>query len=229
MFKGYVINLNHRYDRLYRFNQHPDAKYFERFPAIDKKALEMLGEGVRSLFFDTHKFYENHRREITLGEIACTLSHISVWQKALLDDDIAFDDFIVIAEDDVTLDKHFLTHIRYLNNFLKSASIDLLILQRLLTENKPIDYQNPQFDILTNIKYNYAGAGLYMIKKSRLKIICDWLKSHKPIWLADEFVAFCPTEHTGLLYPLIGVVESEDSDLEHDRVISRQTSKQQSK
>lgn len=224
MFKGYVINLNRHPERLHRFNQHPDAHYFERFPAIDKKQLDIVGSPT--LFFDTHKSTQNLRREITLGEIACTLSHVSVWQKIALDESITPDDFVVVAEDDVILDKEFLKHVRHLQFVLKTTAIELLILQRLLMSKAPMDCRNCEFEILDDVAFDHVGSALYMIKKSRAQNLTHWLSEYKPFWLADQFSVFCPDKHQlGLLYPMIGfVADDAESDLEDERVIARQNS-----
>lgn len=220
MFQGYVINLNRHPQRLHRFCQHPDAKYFERFPAIDKKQLEQVGSP--ELFFNTQLASKQIGRAVTMGEIACTLSHVSIWQKVALNERFAPNDFVVIAEDDVLLDPAFAKHVHTLQNALKNTSIDLVMLQRLFTTNAPMDCKAGEFYLLDNIAFNNSGSALYMIKKSRIQSVCQWLTNQKPFWLADHFTSFCPKEHLRVAYPLLGfVADNAESDLENERKLAR--------
>lgn len=72
--KGYVINLDRQPERLTHFYKQSGSEIFERVPAVDRKVLELIGE--KEFFFDTSTFSQFVPREIAMGEIACTLSHI---------------------------------------------------------------------------------------------------------------------------------------------------------
>ena len=101
MFKGYVINLTRSKERLYRFNQHPDAKFFTRLEAIDKNDFEHISNVENLLFDQTFVQSHYHRASVSLGEICCTLSHIKAWKMIAEDQSLNDDDFAVVAEDDI--------------------------------------------------------------------------------------------------------------------------------
>ena len=66
-----------------------------------RKVLDIIGN--KEFFFDVATFTQMIPRGPTMGEIACTLSHIKCWQLIALDESIDEDEFCLIAEDDITL------------------------------------------------------------------------------------------------------------------------------
>ena len=99
--KGYVINLDRQPERLTHFYQQPGSEIFQKVSAVDRKVLDIIGN--KEFFFDVATFTRMIPRGPTMGEIACTLSHIKCWQLIALDESIDDDEFCLIAEDDVTL------------------------------------------------------------------------------------------------------------------------------
>ncbi|MDP0192376.1 glycosyltransferase family 25 protein [Glaesserella parasuis] len=236
MFVGYVINLNHRTDRLYNFYQHPDAKYFERMVAIDKTTIQQLDNSVGGAFlFDDRYVKEMYQRDVTSGEIGCTLSHIKCWHRIANNSKLEDDDFAVVAEDDVFLCQAFAYNISKLQTILKNhPEINLVILQRLFYENNPIynfaegNIETINFVFYEQVQYfDNAGSSLYLMKKKQARSIIDRLNSNKPHWLADNFSLFCEHNNIRVLSTLLGKiingVEAE-SDLESDRQKSRKES-----
>ncbi|MCT8654222.1 glycosyltransferase family 25 protein [Glaesserella parasuis] len=233
MFVGYVINLNHRTDRLYNFYQHPDAKYFERVAAIDKTAIQQLDNSVGGEFlFDNRYIKETHRRDVTSGEIGCTLSHIKCWQKIANHSKLEDDDFAVVAEDDVVLCEEFANYICELQKLLKDfPNVHLILLQRLEYEqDNSLDFagedtRNFQLKGYDNSRqFDNHGSALYLIKKKQVKEILNTLSSTKPSWLADGFSQFCEHNRMRILSPLLGKIingAETESDLELDRQESR--------
>ena len=132
--KGYVINLNRSPDRLKSFFSQTSANLFTRMPAVDKKLLELFD---LEIFFNTSLCENLMGREVTSGEIACTLSHIACW-KAIANDDTLLDrDFAIIAEDDVLLKNDLQSSLQNVIDtfengyFLNQENVDLIILQSL--------------------------------------------------------------------------------------------------
>ncbi|MCK3655320.1 hypothetical protein A4G19_05970 [Pasteurellaceae bacterium Macca] len=169
MLKGYVINLDQRPDRLQRFNQHPDAKYFTRFSAIDKQVISALGEYH---VFDTQRYLSVDNRPVTAGEIGCTLSHIGCWKLIAEDDQLNDEDFVVIAEDDVELVPRFSLYAQKLIESLqdpKESQIHFVVLQKLgLHSQAPFEVATETTTNFVCQKLAYAhqcirdGSSLYL-------------------------------------------------------------------
>lgn len=215
-FIGYVINLNHRIDRLKHFYLHPDAKYFERIPAIDKSVLKLIDMGDLEHFFDCEKYLNRESQPVLAGEVACTLSHLTAYRKIANHPSLSNKDFAVIAEDDVTLSHEFGQSVCYLLDILKTHSLhsDIIILQNLFDKECGL----PLAEKATNHYYlitspdanyfNYNGAALYLIRKSKAKEITQMISSTKPHWVADGFTKFCPIEALLMVSPLLGKVDT---------------------
>lgn len=229
MLKGFVINLDRHPDRLYQFNQHSDSKYFFRIPAVDKKVIE-LGNYADFLF--NRKALETAiHRQVTLGEIGCTLSHIKTWQAIAEDNDLTDNDFAVVAEDDIQLITHCFDYLNSIVPQLKSFHADIIILHKLglYTENKPglfsgkdLTYRIPQ----NRFMIDNDGSALYLIRKSKAQKLTQYLETHKPYWLADQFSQFCELAKIFILSEMFGYIpENATSDLEQERDLARHQAK----
>lgn len=235
MFVGYVINLNQRVDRLTHFYQHADANYFQRVPAIDKAILNLVDNGRVDYFFNHTYFKHLIGRDVTVGEVACTLSHIQCWRLIAQHPTLNEHDFAVIAEDDIHLSPHFAENIQQLLMQIKSRPhINILILQHLFWSN--IADLSLATGIVQEFKYlnssqeqffDFKSSALYAIKKSHAQALINHLSTHKPFWLADHFSRFCDVHQMCTVSPLLGVVPDgidAESDLEAEREIARQKS-----
>lgn len=135
MLTAYVINLNHRPDRLQKFYEQQDSHYFQRVPAIDKAILNFCDNGQLNYFFDTACFRQMIGREVTVGEVACTLSHIKCWHLIAQNPNLKDDDFALIAEDDIQLCPNFLENIHSLLKHIQQSNYDVCLLQHLFWQN----------------------------------------------------------------------------------------------
>lgn len=227
--KGYVINLDRQPERLEHFYAQPGSKIFQKVSAVDRKVLDLIGN--KEFFFDVATFTRMIPRGPTMGEIACTLSHIKCWQLIAMDDTIEEDDFCLIAEDDITL----------LPNAGKESTVfqDVVVDIAKALENFPVELVKLQmlayreddlFEVGKNIalskeittgydtSYDNTGSALYLIRKSLAQAIMHKLKTKKPYWLADGFTKFCNPENIMMSLPLMGCVKDDaSSDLEEDR------------
>lgn len=226
MLKGYVINLNRHPERLRAFYQQEEARAFQRLPAVDKQILTLLPS---QFVFNTEKLANIIRREVTLGEIGCTLSHIECWRKIAEDNQINDDDFVLVAEDDVRFHSDFSANVALIVDYTKPLeNISLIILQKLglfgsdwnkPAENSAIQLIEPQ----NTVTCDNDGSALYAIRKSHAKQLIASLQTEKPFWLADQFSFFTPLSAIRIAYPLSGFVpENAESDLEAERNIARQ-------
>lgn len=232
---AYVINLNHRTDRLQRFQQQSGAEIFERVPAIDGQLLKIVHQNQLDSVFNIKKAQQNIKREVTAGEIACALSHILCWKKIAHHPNIADDDFGLVAEDDVTLTPHFLENLNTLITQIKQSSNQLVILQKFTHINMLPEAADliEQFSFAKSPDirfYLHSGAALYLLRKQQAKEIIHYLEHAKPFWLADEFLHFCPLQKISIPLPLLGKIidnVNAESDLEFERKQARQRYKQE--
>ncbi len=229
---GYVINRNHRTDRLFKFYQQSDSKLFSRIAAVDKDVLSLAVGKHLDFLFNPYYVEQVYSRKITLGEVACTLSHIQCWKTILLNAEIAENEFVLIAEDDVVLCDNFVDKWQQLKFKLQpQLDVDIIILQRLLFRVYDKFHctkdENLALDIYSSEQpraFDDCGSSLYAIRKSKAREICSHLLLYKPHWLADNFGQLCAVQNIRLVYPCLGVVVGglkAESDLEIDRQQSR--------
>ena len=232
--KGYVINLDRQPERLTHFYQQPGSEIFQKVSAVDRKVLDIIGN--KEFFFDVATFTQMIPRGPTMGEIACTLSHIKCWQLIALDESIDEDEFCLIAEDDVTLlpiEKNtpstFLSVVSDITKVLEDTLVELVKLQMLSYRESNLFTGSGNISLSKSIatgldaSYNNTGSALYLIRKSLTQAIMQKLKTKKPYWLADCFTKFCNPENMMMSLPLLGYVQDNfPSDLEEEREMQRQ-------
>jgi len=232
--KGYVINLDRQPERLTHFYQQPGSEIFQKVSAVDRKVLDIIGN--KEFFFDVATFTRMIPRGPTMGEIACTLSHIKCWQLIALDESIDDDEFCLIAEDDVTLlpiEKNtpstFLSVVSDITKVLEDTPVELVKLQMLSYRESNLFTGSGNISLSKSIatgldaSYNNTGSALYLIRKSLTQAIMQKLKTKKTYWLADCFTKFCNPENMMMSLPLLGYVQDNfPSDLEEEREMQRQ-------
>ncbi|MBF0785228.1 glycosyltransferase family 25 protein [Muribacter muris] len=226
MFQGYVINLDRRTDRLSQFYQQQEAHSFQRVAAVDKEFLALIGDGRE--VFNTAFFCQSIQRPITLGEIGCTLSHIKTWRLIAENNQLADDDFAIVAEDDVKLIANFSQYLTACLAHFKSTQADIVLLQKLelakggnvaLFSGGDLNYFVPK----SAVECDNYGSSLYLIRKSKAVSLLKRLEAEKPAWLADQFSLFCELDKMIILSQLFGYVPPEtESDLENERNLARQ-------
>ena len=197
--------------------------------AVDRKVLDIIGN--KEFFFDVATFTQMIPRGPTMGEIACTLSHIKCWQLIALDESIDEDEFCLIAEDDITLlpiqkntPSTFLSVVSDITKVLEDTPVELVKLQMLSYRESNLFTGNGNISLSKSIatgldaSYNNTGSALYLIRKSLTQTIMQKLKTKKPYWLADCFTKFCNPENMMMSLPLLGYVKGDfSSDLEEER------------
>lgn len=233
--RGYVINLDRQPERLTHFYQQPGSEIFQKVSAVDRKVLDIIGN--KEFFFDVATFTRMIPRGPTMGEIACTLSHIKCWQLIALDESIDEDEFCLIAEDDITLlpsnkntPSKFLDVVSDISKALEDTPVELVKLQMLSYRESNLFTGNGNISLSKSIatgfdaSYDNTGSSLYLIRKSLTQTIMHKLKTKKPYWLADGFTKFCNPENIMMSLPLLGYVKGNlSSDLEEERFQQIQT------
>ncbi|RIY34232.1 hypothetical protein CKF54_01185 [Psittacicella hinzii] len=202
--KKYVINLPSSVDRLEAFKKLNNVEDFIVQEAVLGKELS---EADIAEQFDVELFNKRYRRTLHAGEYGCALSHTQILRKALYDQEIGLDDWVLIAEDDTRFNPDWY---RLLNQVLHYVESNLNqrveIINGAQNQIPHFDYVNPRkfvrFHSIHSELNNYhqvapelglalinrdfpAGAGFYLVRKSLLvrnrARICG-----KIDWVADD-------------------------------------------
>lgn len=221
--KGYVINLDRQPERLARFYQHANLRNFTRLPAVDKQTLALISA---DFLFNINRLQARIARPVTLGEIACTLSHIKAWTAIANDDQLGENEFAVVAEDDVKLVAHFEACLASLLASISQTDTELVLLHKLgLYQPQPV-FEGGALTVYSpesKASCDDDGSSLYLIRKSKAKQLVSLLENGKPYWLADHFSRFCDLDRLLILSHSLGEISPHSvSDLEAERVIARQ-------
>lgn len=230
---AYVINLDRRPDRRERFFAHPDAHHFTRVSAVDKLDLAKHAY-LKDNLFNSQPILDwfPMRNEVTLGEIACTLSHIECWRKIATNPNLLNHDYAIVAEDDIVLIPDFAAVWQRVLNIksITERKYDLITLHRLNLAVPSDGSKTSQLATLTSVlhcasfdnvrHYDSSGSALYAIKKSFAQALIRQLQNEKPYWLADSFSRFCAPEQLIAIMPMLGSTPTHehDSDLEMERI-----------
>lgn len=120
--KVYLINLDKDVDRLRGADsqlKRLDVEY-ERFPAVYAKTLD---EEILEQAVDKFRWWCVLGRPVSLGEIGCALSHYSLYERIIKDDEPA-----CILEDDVALDARFKEMLEFAGSEIQCARPQVILL-----------------------------------------------------------------------------------------------------
>lgn len=184
----YVINLDFARERLENFANQVTSVAWNRVPAVYGKNLSFLDlvwccslDQVRKLV----------GRDLTWGEVGCTLSHLRTYAQILSNDAIAEDAWVLVCEDDTIFTQNWYSRLHSLLQYLNQpemSNLELILLAHLvLTDcNKlsPIQLANKQFvfttpqhmipvdatqDLCWLFDYYPHGASCYIVRKRALR------------------------------------------------------------
>lgn len=158
-----------------------------------------------SLLFNTQKFSLRYGRNVTKGEVGCTLSHLRVYEKIISAQTVADNEYCLVCEDDALFTDNFQFNLDAVVKQNLTADI-VLIGQSKITNfddielkiNYPTTFSCGQKKIEeTKFTYSYpyknyfAGTVAYLIKKSAAeKILARLSHGQLPFWLADDYILF---------------------------------------
>lgn len=216
--KKYLISLEKDQQRRELFFRQSNNDDFIIFQAVNT-----MNEALSDLHkrFDLSKFLQHYRRNVTKGEVGCTLSHLGVYRMIIEDRDIRDDEYSLICEDDALFTKGFYSYLGHI--LLSSLSGDIVILGQSkinhfndieLEINYPITFnflqkeiKNTPFRLAYPYKNYFAGTVCYLIKKSSAAKILGQCELYLPYWLADDFVLFGNTFNldTKVIRPLMAI------------------------
>ena len=211
--RSYVIYDEHKPQQLSAFLAQDCQAVFTPIAAVNEHSLASLPS--LDLVFDITKAQTIANRFVQAQDIAKTLSHIKCWQAVNLDENIAENDFVLIAEADIELAPNYrpalLAHIE---SFLSASQFELALLQRKQDnywQDKVYPGNGEISSIVYNIpySYNHMGAGMYLIRKRQIQKILNRLQAEKPYWLADTFSEFCDYTLMVQTNAMLGKVRSD--------------------
>ncbi|MDG6896130.1 glycosyltransferase family 25 protein [Volucribacter amazonae] len=208
--KKFLISLAKDSQRRQLFFAQADSQDVEIFSAVN-----MLDQSLQDLtsVFEQEKFRQRYQREVSRGEIGCTLSHLAVYQKICQDQQIDEQEFVLICEDDALWADNFA---QYLNQ-IEQQQIETDIL--LLGQSKIASFNDKELEInypttlqcwrkpIMNSHYAYsypyknyfAGTVAYLIKKSACQRILQLCEQQPPYWLADDYPFFAQQGHIDVM------------------------------
>ncbi len=200
--RKFLISLEKDIQRRELFFSQPDTADFNVFNAINTMNLSQSELESR---FDFNGFKQAYGREVTKGEIGCTLSHLAVYQKIVDDETVQANDYALVCEDDALLAENFQQNLTALLTENFTADIILVGQSKIptfddieLKINYPTTLRFLQKKIATTgyryaypYKNYFAGTVAYLIKKSACQKFLDYIEQQQKIfWLADDFIWF---------------------------------------
>ena len=195
----YLISLDKDVQRRELFFAQPDTADFVVFSAINtmQKEWDELAE-----VFNPTKFEQHYGRNVTKGEIGCTLSHLAVYRQIVEDQNVTENDYALVCEDDALFNSNLSPKTIALLTEKCDADI-VLIGQSKIAEFDDVELEinyPTTFSFLrqtigdVTVAYPYksyfAVTVAYLIKKSAARAFLKQLEQEKPFWLADEFLLF---------------------------------------
>lgn len=199
--KKYLISLEKDVQRRELFFAQPDTADFVVFNAIN--TMNVAQEELEARF-DFAQFAQRYGRQVTKGEIGCTMSHLAVYQLIADDESIGENDYALVCEDDCLFSANFQKNLTALQAENLSADIILVGQSKILQFddwelhiNYPTTFRFLQKKIGdTAYRYAYpyknyfAGTVAYLIKKSAARQFLTQAQKNKPFWLADDYILF---------------------------------------
>lgn len=197
----YVISLDKDTHRRELFFSQPNTADFQVFSAFN--TMNETEEGLNKRF-DLSRFLQKYGRNVTKGEVGCTLSHLGVYQLIAEDEHILDREFVLVCEDDALFNHEFEANLQAILQQPNTADI-LLVGQSKIAdfEHSELELTYPTtfrflqtkigsngFAVCYPYKNYYAGTVAYLIRKSAVKRILAELQQQRAYWLADDFILF---------------------------------------
>jgi GR25 family glycosyltransferase involved in LPS biosynthesis len=189
MFKSYVISLKNSARRQGIVETFAEAKQpFEFVDANDPPSVRELSAAERAHYFETG-FYEDKKRELRWGTLACSLSHARLWErlgKELPADEIA----ALIFEDDVRLDTCFQFNLaRILSDVGDDlGGYDIIFFPGWVNDER---YTTPQMAthryLSRMVNFTLTSTAGYIIRRSSLD---KFISTVLPLKEVDVYIAF---------------------------------------
>ena len=205
--KGFVIYLPSQKTELAHFLAQADGCNYTPIVSVSSELVSQIGDET---VFNLSKAKAILHRQITIDEIANTLSHIECWRKIAVDETIADNEFAIVAEADLQLSPNYFSTLQeYVNGYLAGSQYQLALLecsrQHEFWDDKIYQGEGRLNSALFQRieHYNLAHCQMYLIRKSFIKQMLNKLASEKPYWLAHRLGDFCDIDNLIQTLPLI--------------------------
>ena len=195
----YLISLDKDVQRRELFFAQPDTADFVVFSAINtmQKEWNELAE-----VFNPTKFEQHYGRNVTKGEIGCTLSHLAVYRQIVEDQNVTENDYALVCEDDALFNSNLSPKTIALLTEKCDADI-VLIGQSKIAEfddveleiNYPTTFsflRQTSGDVTVAYPYkSYFAGTVASNQKNQWHVHFETTRTKKkPFWLADDFLLF---------------------------------------
>ena len=183
----YLISLDKDVQRRELFFAQPDTVDFVVFSAINtmQKEWDDLAE-----VFNPTKFEQHYGRNVTKGEIGCTLSHLAVYRQIVEDQNVMENDYALVCEDDALFNANLSP--KTIALLTEKCDADIV----LIGQSKIAEFDDVELEINYPTTFSFLrqtvgeGTVAYLIKKSAARAFLKQLEQEKPFWLADDFLLF---------------------------------------
>ncbi|MFB2538689.1 MULTISPECIES: glycosyltransferase family 25 protein [unclassified Acinetobacter] len=176
--KNYVISLRSATERRCHISQEftQQGIDFTFFDAVEPPQIAQLAEKFSMTLSDDI--------DLTKGEIACLLSHVSLWQKAI-DDQL---DYIAIFEDDIYLGtdaKQFLQNDEWIKPDIDVIKLEMFDSYKDMRVFAREDIYNRQLRRLQDI---HLGAAGYILSRKACQHLVNMIKQAEYIKPSDHII-----------------------------------------
>lgn len=174
--KNIVISLTTAIGRREHIQKEFDKKEvdFQFFDALTPDLAEPLAEKM-GLHYD--------KQYMTGGELACFMSHVSLWRK-MIDENIPY---MAIFEDDIYLGedaKEFLSVDDWLQQNWDIIKLELTKFKVIINSKIPLDNERAIY----TLNYPHLGSGGYIVSKNAVIKLLKYLQTVNPIQPIDHIL-----------------------------------------
>lgn len=194
-----IVNLKRSVDRrdyVTKQMQNAGVTNYKFIEAVDGLTLELTE--------DLQKLFKGNDFGSKKGAIGCTLSHMNIYKKLLLDRD---NDYYIVFEDDVYLPSNFLNNVSSM--LKKAADYDLIFLGYIIWDEKLKKEYNPSSKKMVLRPLNRSGIFVggthgYYISKLGAALILDYISKNGAKIAIDHLIVQTPAElKVGECFPFI--------------------------
>lgn len=196
--KCYIVNLDRAPERMERMTEILKSQSidFERFPALD-------GRDFTEADIETYQKQRQQGKPMTVGEIACAESHLTIFRKIVERED----DYAVVMEDDLHLSAdagQFLNTTAWIPQGADIIKLETVGEPTVIT-TKSLEVGNDRR--IARLAYKHWGSGAYVIsKRAAREILNTFVAGLCPV---DDYL-FDPTVNDFQLWQIQPAIAIQD-------------------
>ncbi len=194
MIEIYVLNLKSRTEKLLKIKKQLDEQKikYKIFEGIDGKNLDLNYLKDNEIKICNNYYWTIKNRNMTYGELGCTLSHLKIYEKHILSNK---KDYCLILEDDVIIPDNFLSKLKNITfEINKISNWDLIYLGRKKM-NFGKDDEEYDNDLFIKCGTSWWSCGYIINKKACNYILNSKIKEN--LITIDEYLPIV----SGCCYP----------------------------